>query len=105
MSLAFTDTNFDQEVLQSDMPVLVDFYADWCGPCKMMAPVIDQISGEYEGKAKIGKLNVDEFGSTAAKFGVMSIPTMVLIKDGKEVDRIVGAVPKQQLVSKINALL
>jgi thioredoxin 1 len=103
MSLAFTDSNFDNEVLQSNVPVLVDFYADWCGPCKMMAPIIDELSKEYEGKAKIGKINVDQNGQTAQKYKVMSIPTILVIKNGEVVDTIVGAVPKQQLESKITA--
>lgn len=100
MALAFTDINFETEVLNSEVPVLVDFYADWCGPCKMMAPVIDELAAKYEGKAKIGKLNVDQNGETAQKYRVMSIPTMLLIKDGKVIDTVVGAVPKQQLESK-----
>ena len=103
MALAFDDSNFENEVLQSDVPVLVDFYADWCGPCKMMAPIIDELHSELEGKAKIGKLNVDENGVTAQKYRVMSIPTMLLIKNGKVVDTIVGAVPKQQLKTKISS--
>jgi thioredoxin 1 len=105
MSLAFTDNNFDSEVLNSDVPVVVDFYADWCGPCKMMAPVIDQLSTQYEGKAKVGKLNVDENGTTAQKYRVMSIPTLLIIKGGQVVDTVVGAVPKQQLEAKINSVL
>ncbi|TCT12270.1 thioredoxin [Natranaerovirga pectinivora] len=103
MSLAFTDSNFENEVLQSNVPVLVDFYADWCGPCKMMSPVIDELAKEFEGKAKIGKLNVDQNGVIAQKYKVMSIPTMLVIKDGQVVDTIVGAVPKQQIEAKINA--
>lgn len=105
MSLAFTDSNFETEVLKSDIPVLVDFYADWCGPCKMMSPVIDELSKEYEGKAKIGKLNVDENGSIAQKYKVMNIPTMLLIKDGKVMDTVVGAVPKQQIEAKLKSIL
>ncbi|NLP45598.1 MAG: thioredoxin [Epulopiscium sp.] len=105
MALAFTDSNFEKEVLQSDTPVLVDFYADWCGPCRMMAPVIDELAKDYEGKAKVGKINVDKNGDTASKYGVMSIPTLLLIKNGKVVDQIVGAVPKQQLSQRIEAIL
>ncbi|NMA85543.1 MAG: thioredoxin [Epulopiscium sp.] len=105
MALVFTDSNFEKEVLQSDMPVLVDFYADWCGPCKMLAPVIDELAKDYEGKAKIGKLNVDQNGNTASHYGVMSIPTLLVIKDGKVVDQIVGALPKQQLVQRLDAAL
>jgi len=105
MALAFTDSNFENEVLNSEVPVLVDFYADWCGPCKMMAPVIEELSAQYEGKAKIGKLDVDQNGVTAQKYRVMSIPTILLIKDGKVVETVVGAVPKQQLEAKIKSVL
>ncbi|MCT4596566.1 MAG: thioredoxin [Vallitalea sp.] len=105
MAMAFTDNNFEAEVLNSDVPVLVDFYADWCGPCKMMAPVIDELAKQYEGKAKVGKLNVEQNGEIAQKYKVMSIPTMLLIKDGKVVDTVVGAVPKQQLESKIDSVM
>lgn len=105
MALAFTDGNFENEVMNSDVPVLVDFYADWCGPCKMMAPVIEQLSTEYQGKAKIGKLDVDQNGMTAQKYRVMSIPTMLIIKNGQVVDTVVGAVPKQQLEAKIKSFL
>ena len=101
MSLAFTDSNFDKEVLNSDVPVLVDFYADWCGPCKMMAPIIDELHNELEGVAKVGKLNVDQNGVTAQKYRVMSIPTMLVIKNGEVVDTIVGQVAKNQLENKI----
>ena len=105
MALAFTDSNFENEVLNSEVPVLVDFYADWCGPCKMMAPVIEELSTQYEGQAKIGKLDVDQNGVTAQKYRVMSIPTILLIKDGKVVETVVGAVPKQQLEAKIKSVL
>lgn len=89
-----TTDNFETEVLQSDVPVLVDFWAEWCAPCKMIAPVLTEISGEYEGKLKIGKLDVDHQGDLAIKFGVQSIPTLVLFKNGDEVGRKVGAAPK-----------
>lgn len=105
MAIAFTDTNFKNEVLESDVPVLVDFYADWCGPCKMMSPLVEELATEYAGKAKVGKLNVDESGNTAQKYKVMSIPTLLIIKKGQVVDQIVGAVPKQQLINKLNAHL
>jgi len=105
MALAFTDTNFKNEVLDSEVPVLVDFYADWCGPCKMMSPLVEELAAEYAGKAKVGKLNVDESGNTAQKYKVMSIPTLLIIKKGQVVDQIVGAVPKQQLINKLNAHL
>ena len=86
MAYKFTDTNFEEEVLRSDIPVLVDFYADWCGPCKMMSPVIDELAQDYEGRVKIGKLNTDENRAIAVKYGVMSIPTMILLKNGEVVD-------------------
>jgi len=85
-----SDQDFEEKVLKSDKPVMVDFYADWCGPCKMAAPIIEELSEEYEGKAVIGKLNVDDNNQTAAKYGVMSIPTVILFKDGKEAGRKVG---------------
>lgn len=105
MAAQFTDDNFQDEVVKAGMPVLVDFYADWCGPCKAIAPVIDELAGEYEGKVKIGKMDVDANGETPQQFGVMSIPTMVLFKDGKEVDRLNGAVPKDAIKEKLDALL
>lgn len=105
MALTFTDANFEAEVLKSDVPVLVDFYADWCGPCKMMAPVIEQLASEYEGKAKIGKLDVDAHGATAQNYRVMSIPTMLIFKNGQVAASIVGAVPKNQVAAKLNSLL
>lgn len=86
----FSDDDFQDKVLKSDKPVLVDFYAEWCGPCKMAAPIIDELADEYKGKAVIGKLNVDENNQTAGNFGVMSIPTVILFKDGKEITRKVG---------------
>lgn len=104
MATIWNDTNFEQEVLQSDIPVLVDFYADWCGPCKMMSPVIDQISNEYAGRLKVGKINVDESPNTSAQYRVMSIPTILFIKGGQVVDQVIGAVPKRQLVDKVEKL-
>jgi thioredoxin 1 len=97
MAKAFTDENFDEEVLRSDKPVLVDFYAEWCGPCKMMAPVIDELAGEMEGEAVIGKLNVDDAPQTAGKYGVQSIPTVIVFKKGEEVNRAVGFKNKEDL--------
>ncbi|MBN1492617.1 MAG: thioredoxin [Candidatus Omnitrophica bacterium] len=94
--------NFKTEVLESTLPVLVDFFADWCGPCKMVAPIIEQLAEEFTGKIKIAKLNVDQGQDIAAKYNVMSIPTMIFFKGGKNVDQIVGALPKQQLAAAIN---
>jgi len=96
-----TDKNFKQEVLESDVPVLVDFWADWCGPCKMIAPLIEEIAQQYAGKVKVAKLNIDEGQSYASKYGIMSIPTMIIFKDGQAVDQLVGALPKKDLVAKI----
>jgi thioredoxin 1 len=95
--MAFTDANFDQEVIKSDIPVLVDFWATWCAPCKAIAPLVDTVADEYAGKVKVGKVNVDENQATPGKFGVRGIPTLILFKGGVVVDQIVGAVPKSQL--------
>ena len=100
MVYKFDESNFDAEVLQSDLPVFVDFYADWCGPCKMMSPVIDKLAEEYEGKIKVGKVNVDENGDLAVKYGIMSIPNMVVFKNGEVADRVVGAIPKPAMKEK-----
>lgn len=104
MTTQFTESNFEQEVLQSDVPVVVDFYADWCGPCKMMSPVVEKLADTYADKVKIGKLNTDEAQSLAAKYGVMSIPNIVFFKNGEVVDRQVGAVPQAVLEDKIKNL-
>ena len=96
-----TDTTFESEVVQSKTPVLIDFYAQWCGPCKMMAPIIDDIAREYNGKLKVVKVDVDESGETAARFGVTAMPTFVVVKDGKETFRRIGAAPKSAFVNEL----
>lgn len=101
--VTITDSNFDQEVVKSDMPVLIDFWAAWCGPCRIIAPIVEELASEYDGKAKIGKLDVDENQQTAIKFGVRSIPTLLIFKNGSLKDTIIGAVPKAQIVQKLNA--
>lgn len=93
-TLTFTDANFDTEVLKSDIPVLVDFWAEWCGPCRMMSPTIDAIAAEYAGKVKVGKLNVDENGGAAMRYGIRGIPTLLLFKNGNVVEQRVGAIGK-----------
>lgn len=103
MAFQFTDVNFQKEALESDVPVLVDFYADWCGPCKMIAPIVTELAGEYEGVFKIGKLNVDQEQDTAEKYRVMSIPTLIIFKNGEAVDKVVGLVSKQVLQEKLEA--
>ena len=95
--LKITRENFENEVMKSNIPVLIDFWAPWCGPCRMMGPIIEQLAEEYEGKAKVGKVNVDEEGELSQAFGVMSIPTIVLVKDGKVVKQAVGAKPKTEV--------
>lgn len=102
MGLVFTSENFDEEVLKAEGPVLVDFYADWCGPCKMMGPVIEEIAAEYEGKAKVGKINVDNSEDIAARYGVMSIPTLIIFKDGQIASKFVGVKSKEALSEALN---
>ncbi|MCB0729836.1 MAG: thioredoxin [Ignavibacteriae bacterium] len=102
--ITFTDDNFEAEVINSDIPVLIDFWAAWCGPCKMIAPIVEELASEYEGKVKVGKLDVDVNQQTAIKYGVRSIPTVLLIKNGEVKDTIIGAVPKSVFVDKLNAV-
>lgn len=101
-TIELNDSNFDQ-IISSDKPVLVDFWAEWCGPCKMIGPVVEELAGDYEGKAVVGKLNVDENPQTAAKFGIRSIPTLLVFKGGQVVDKQIGAVPKSVLNQKLAA--
>ncbi len=98
-----TDQNFQDEVKNSQTPLLVDFWAEWCAPCRMIAPVLDEIAEEYDGKVTIGKINVDQNRSVAAQYGVMSIPTLILFKNGEMVEQLVGAQPKENLVKVIQA--
>lgn len=105
MALEITDANFDELVLKSEKPVVVDFWAEWCGPCRMIGPVIEELHNEYEGKALIGKVNVDSNAEVASKFGVRSIPTILFIKNGEVVDKSIGAVPKATLAAKLDSLL
>ncbi len=105
MALEFSDSNFEQEVLNSDTPVLVDFWAEWCGPCRMIGPVVEELATEYDGKAKIGKMNIDLNPGTPMKYGVRSIPTLLVFKNGEVVDKVVGAVPKTTLVDKLEGQL
>ena len=98
---AVSDASFDQDVLKSDVPVLVDFWAPWCGPCRMVAPIVDEIAKDFEGRIKVFKLNTDENPNVASQYGIRSIPTLMLFKDGQKVDTVVGAVPKTTLSSTI----
>lgn len=105
MAEKFTSGNWNEQVLQSDKPVLVDFWAEWCGPCRMIGPIVEEIAKEYDGKAVIGKLNVDENGDIAMNYGIRSIPTLLVFKGGQIVDKVVGAVPKTAITQKIDAQL
>ena len=101
MGIKLTDANFKQEVLESDLPVLVDFWAEWCMPCQMVAPVIEEIASQYQGKLKVGKLNVDEAPHTASSYRIMSIPTLAIFKNGELVDKVIGVVSKTELETAI----
>ena len=103
--IVLTDDNFSAEVLNASQPVLVDFWATWCGPCRMIAPIVQELSSEYEGRAKVGKLDVDAAQKTATEFGIRSIPTLLIFKEGKVADQIIGAVPKGQITEKLEAAL
>ena len=102
-TVKITTTNFEQEVLQSQIPVLLDFWADWCGPCRMAAPIIDEIAAETAGKVKVGKVNVDEEPELAQKFRVMTIPTLIVFKDGKEAHTSIGVSPKAEILKMLEA--
>ena len=102
---AVTDADFTEEVLNSDLPVLVDVWADWCGPCKMVAPVVEELAADYDGRLKVMKVDVDASPLTAGTYGIRSIPTLLIFKDGKPVQQVVGAVPKQMLQEKIDLVV
>ena len=105
MAIEFNDSNFDELVLKSDKPVLVDFWAEWCGPCRMVGPIVQELSAEYEGKALVGKVNVDENSGVAAKFGIRNIPTLLVFKNGEVVDKQVGVAPKNVLAGKLDSAM
>lgn len=105
MALEITESNFEEVVLKSDKPVLVDFWAEWCGPCRMVGPVVDELANDYDGKAVVGKLNVDTEGAVAQQFGVRNIPTLLVFKNGEIVDKQVGATSKQVLAAKLDGAM
>lgn len=105
MALELTEANFEEKVLQSNIPVIVDLWAEWCGPCKLLTPIMEELSAEYDGKALIAKVDVDSNPGIAAKYGVRNIPTVLYFKGGEVVDKQVGAVPKAKLAEKLEALL
>ncbi len=105
MAFEFTDQNFQEEALETDNLIVVDFWAEWCGPCKMIGPIIEELADEYSGKAKVGKVNVDQNSDISMKYGIRSIPTILFIKDGEIVDKQVGVTTKEKLKSKIDAHL
>lgn len=104
-TIEFTDSNFSEEVEKSELPVLVDFWAEWCGPCRMVGPVVDEVAREYEGKVKVGKVNVDHNPEVSVKFGIRSIPALLIFKNGEVVDQIIGAVPKTHIKKQLDAQL
>lgn len=105
MAITLTDANFDEIVLKSDKPVLIDFWAEWCGPCRMVGPLVEEIHQEYEGRAVIGKVDVDENPGITMKYGIRNIPTILFFKNGEVADKQVGSVPKSVLTNKLNSLL
>lgn len=105
MALQFTDANFQTEVLESPLPVLVDFWATWCGPCRMIAPSVEELAVEYDGKAKIGKLDVDSNQNVAIQFGIRSIPALLIFNGGQVVDTIIGAVPKSKIIERLEVVV
>jgi thioredoxin 1 len=104
-TVEITDANFDSEVLSSDQPVLIDFWAEWCGPCKAIAPVVDELSTEYEGRIKVGKVDVDKAPGIAGKYGIRSIPTLILFKSGEVAEKMVGAAPKARMTEVLDRVL
>ncbi len=104
-ALAVTDASFEQEVLKSNTPVLVDFWAEWCGPCKMIAPILDEIAQEFDGRVKVAKVDVDSNNKTAGRYNIMSIPSLLFFKNGQLVDQVVGAMTKSQLASRLEKAL
>ena len=105
MALEITESNFEELVIKSDKPVLVDFWAEWCGPCRMVGPIVDELSNDFDGRAVVGKVNVDAEGGISMKYGIRNIPTLLIFKDGEIVDKQVGVAPKQVLANKLEALI